>query len=206
MVMRRKSKGKAAGGKGRDGRDDAQHWKARGAGGPMQMGPASLPTPLSPMRGHVRRRALGIRCFAILLRRGAEFKVCHRRSHRHPDPPSGGFSRGRSGPKPSLPSHTPPSTGGSAVGCSCRSLKRLRFVRSEDLSKRPLGRRPGNPARGGTPSHFLQRFPCVRPKPSARGHSRCERTDPAASSRFGNSPKIFRWLDLRSRLGSAPFR
>ena len=28
-----------------------------------QMGPALLPTPLSPMRGHVRRRELGIRCF-----------------------------------------------------------------------------------------------------------------------------------------------
>ena len=34
--------------------------------GPKQMGPALLPTPLSPMRGPVRRQKLGIRCFPIL--------------------------------------------------------------------------------------------------------------------------------------------
>lgn len=80
-----------------------------------QMGPASLPTPLSPTRGQLRRDELGIRCFAILLHRSADIRVCHRRSHRHPDPPSGevllasraeAFSTARS----------PPSTGGSAVG------------------------------------------------------------------------------------------
>ena len=44
------------------GRRCARH---AGEGRAKQMGPALLPTPLSPMRGHVRRRELGIRCFPV---------------------------------------------------------------------------------------------------------------------------------------------
>ena len=42
-------------------------------------------------------------------------------------------------PKPSLPSHTPPSTGSSAVGHLNQFLERLRFFWSEDLLKCLLG-------------------------------------------------------------------
>ena len=102
-----------------------------------QMGPTLLPTPLSPTRGHLRGDELGVRCFAILLCRSAEFRVCHRRSHRHPDPPSDGFHDGALGrnlrflriPHPQRAVPRPKSVS--------RSLERLRFVRSEDLSKRP---------------------------------------------------------------------
>lgn len=71
--------------------------KPRGDSAPKQMGPASLPTPLSPMRGPVRRQALGIRCFAVMLRQGAAIGVCHRRSHRHPAQPSSGLFAARPG-------------------------------------------------------------------------------------------------------------
>jgi len=54
----------------------------------MQMGPAFLPTPLSPMRGHVRKRALGIRCFPFWSLRRFSIRFCHRCSHRHPKLPS----------------------------------------------------------------------------------------------------------------------
>lgn len=100
-----------------------------GIGPEKQMGPALLPTPLSPMRGQIRRYELGIRCFAIILHRSASFRVCHRRSHRHPDPPSGGFlkgDRGRSRLFPCIPHprqaaprsnlHAGPSSGGTPSG------------------------------------------------------------------------------------------
>lgn len=54
------------------------------------MGPALLPTPLSPARGLVFRRtcrqALGARCFPVFSRRNSRF--CHRRSRRHPVSPA----------------------------------------------------------------------------------------------------------------------
>jgi hypothetical protein len=111
------------------------------------MGPASLPTPLSPMRGRSRKNELGIRCFAVLLRRSAEIGVCHRRSHRHPDPPSGGFGKGDRGRSRLFPRLPRPRRAAPRSDTWGRSLKRLRFGRSEDLSKRPIGRRPGSPAR-----------------------------------------------------------
>ena len=52
------------------------------------MGPAFLPTPLSPMRGHVRKRALGIRCFPFWSIRRFSIQFYHRCSHRHPKLPS----------------------------------------------------------------------------------------------------------------------
>lgn len=110
------------------------------AGSPkMQMGPASLPTPLSPTRGQARRHALGARCFAVILHRSAEFRVCHRRSHRHPDPPSGGFlvgDRGRSRLFPRIPH---PQWAVPRSDIANRFLERLRLLRSEDLPKRLLG-------------------------------------------------------------------
>ncbi len=66
---------------------------------PMQMGPASLPTPLSPARGHpllmmhpanlphpLRQGMLGARCLASCcpVLRLALPEICHRRSRRHP--------------------------------------------------------------------------------------------------------------------------
>jgi len=68
-----------------------------------------------------------------------------------------------------------PRTGPSS-GCASSGPKTFRNA--------PIGRRPGGPARDEIPSHFLHRVPSVRPKPSARGHSRCARTDPATSFRF----------------------
>ena len=60
----------------------------------------------------------------------------------------------------------------------------LRSAR-KPLEMPPSGAGREIPARDRIPTRFLHRVPCVRPKPSARGHSRCERTDPAASFRFG---------------------
>ena len=66
---------------------------------------------------------------------------------------------------------------GPSSGCASAGPKTFRNA--------PIGRRPGDPARDRIPTRFLHRVPCVRPKPSARGHSRDERTGPAASFRFG---------------------
>lgn len=172
-------------------------------GRPKQMGPASLPTPLSPMRGHFRRSELGIRCFAVVLRRGADVRVRHRRSHRHPDPPSGGFfesDRGRSRLFPREPAligqlrgRIPPA--GPSSGCASSSPKTFRNA--------PIGRRPDDPARFGRPSHFLHHALSVRPKPSARSHSRCARTAPSTPSRFEFFPAI-RGLALQAGKGSRP--
>lgn len=141
---------------------------ANGGGAQKQMGPTLLSTPLSPMRGHFRRNKLGIRCFSILLRQAAEIRVCHRRSHRHPDPPSGRFSESRSGRSHRVairsPNHqrlVPRSDdhAGPSSGCPSSGPKTIRSA--------PIGRRPDNPAREKTTSHFHHRRPCVRPKPLA---------------------------------------
>lgn len=154
-------------------------------GAETQMGPASLPTPLSPTRGLVRRRALGVRCFAVLLRRNAEVRVCHRRSHRHPDPPSGGFRIGAPGRSLRLPPHPPPSTGGSAVGCRKPVPRTVAPRRVRRPSKRPLGRRPDDPARERNDFALPSSSPSLRAEALAEGFSGCARTGPATSSRFG---------------------
>ena len=117
-------------------RGAAQFSSARRRVPPKQMGPASLPTPLSPMRGQLRRGELGIRCFAVLLHRSAEIGVCHRRSHRHPDPSSGGFGDGAPGRSPRflrIPRHQ---RAAPRSDTRTSSRDRWRVIGSEDLQKR----------------------------------------------------------------------
>lgn len=99
-----------------------------------------LPTPLSPIRGRVLKpkskgRELGIRCFPFRSVRRHSFRFCHRRSHRHPAPPSirSGLAALRSGdlrlPHPTVLQRAAPQPGfplmaGASSGCITHPVRR----------------------------------------------------------------------------------
>ena len=122
---------------------------AQGALRPMQMGPASLPTPLSPMRGPALRQALGIQCFPSgAIRRlrikgsvtGARTGIrCHPpvdpRRQRQVVRPSLPL---RSGLRQAVPRSIPPSMAEALIGDSAIRVRRpFRYCL--------LGIRPGGP-------------------------------------------------------------
>ena len=118
---------------------------------PTEMGPASLPTPLSPMRGRVSEdTGTWHPMFPRSLRsedRSDRFR--HRRSHRHPDPPSArpGSAALRSEdlrlPGPAALQRAVPRS-----GCLNGRLLERRMVRFRSEDHRLsclLGKRPGWP-------------------------------------------------------------
>ena len=159
------------------------------------MGPALLPTPLSPMRGQFLRTELGIRCFAVPLCRSVEFQVCHRRSHRHPDPSSGGFfdsALGRSHRFHRIPRHQ---RAAPRSDTRTGSLKRWRLSGPKTIRNVPIGCRPGDPARDETFAHLHHRPPLRRAEALHSEFLRKCGTGPATSFRS----QIFRSIRLLSR-------
>ena len=185
---------------------DSRHLAPGSAtGARRQMGPASLPTPLSPMRGRVpstrvfKGHRLGIRCFPFRpfenglqvpspalapasgsTLRSARFRLrCDPRIARLPCP----AALQRAVPQPGLPL---------VAGASNDHIA----IRSKDLCAAPSSAtdRDG-PARNEKPSPFRHR-PALRP---ARGLgtrvSKSAWTEPAASSRF---PKVPTFQIVRS--------
>ena len=172
------------------------------------MGPALLPTPLSPMRGLVRRRELGIRCFSLLsVRKRSSGSVTGARTGIRIHPPISPV-RSRRGRSHSLTFPSRPSTGGSAARPSVngRSLERLHHhpVRRPFCDASLASDRVG-PARNGMLRVSVIDPPCVWPKPSARG-SRKSRGQISLRLSGSEFPKSFRSLDLLDRKLSSPFR
>ena len=179
-----------------------------GEGSPKQMGPALLPTPLSPMRGLVRRRELGIRCFSLLsVRKRSSGSVTGARTGIRLHPPISPV-RSRRGRSHSLTFPSRPSTGGSAARPSVdgRSLERLHHhpVRRPCCDASSASDRVG-PARNGMLRVSVIDPPCVWPKPSARGSRKSRGQIPLRLS-GSEFPKSFRSLDRLDRKLSSPFR
>ena len=101
------------------------------------------------------------------------------------------------GPKPSVLSHTPPSTGGSAVGYSSRSLKRSQISRPKTFEMLPSG--PAAQSGPWSASRQTSIIVTLAPglSPSHEFLRMCD-TYPVTSSRFEIS-RSFRWLDHQVR-------
>ena len=180
------------------------------------MGPASLPTPLSPMRGRVPSTEVqGTQTwhpmFSLPLRpEGLCFRFCHRRSHRHPDLPSTRPGVGRVAIRRSFAYLAQPRFNG-----RFRSLT-FRWWRGAQTVTSPSG-----------PKTFIRRHlrhltglarltmrnlrtsvidpPCVRQKPSSRG-SRDARGQIPLRLSGSEFPLSFRSLDRLDWKVSSPFR
>ena len=147
---------------------------------------------------------LGIRCFAILPHVKCGCQVRHRRSHRHPDPPSGTSTRLRR-TEPSL------STFRTITGRfrGRTSLPNPRAVTLHQVRRPsnsiPIGYRPDRSARDEATSRHLERYPSTGSKPciwlprQPRGQ-----VPPRLSG--SNYSRSFRPLGLQSRKAFAPFR
>ena len=86
---------------------------------------------------------------------------------------------------------------GPSSGCASSGPKTFRNA--------PIGRRPGNPARDATSSHFLHCRPCFRPKPSPGGPPDVRGQVPSRHPGLKFS-RSFKPLSCQVRKGFAPFR
>lgn len=147
----------------------------------MQMGPALLPTPLSPARGlpfAFRPRAVRFRkrLAPDVFPRALQPAFCHRRSRRHPVPSLEG---------PAFPGLDPflPTLGSIDFPAAVRSLDGRSF--QVPLAEASVSRhsRPVSPGRVSELPHPGHRIACVWPKPSA-SNPRKSRGQPLAHRLF----------------------
>jgi len=187
---------------------------AQGRGAPKQMGPALLPTPLSPIRGRVPstevqetqtwhpmfslpfrpKTSLPVLSPALAPASGSTLQSA--RSSRVAAEAVRLLSPAdlqQAAPQPDLPFMA-----GASSGCIA--------FRSEDLVATPpsASDRVG-PARNGTLRVFVIDPPCVRREPSARGSLKSRGQVPLRLS-GSEFPKSFRSLDRPDRKLSSPFR
>lgn len=167
------------------------------------MGPASLPTPLSPMRGPAETGAW--HPAVSQPRTEARERVRRRRSHRHPGTPSCHLARPlRANP---FADHAGKrSTGISATGLSCWPETFGTSARIKDPPRCLAGIRPVGPIRSDAPcacpsstAASADRSPCMRQSRDKRGQA-----SPRLSG--SNLSSYFRPLGHQFPGNSAPFR
>jgi len=165
------------------------------------MGPASLSTPLSPTRGllfwRTFRGALGARC--LTFERVEGFR--HRRSHRHPVPPSGGFRSTRPRPFDAAPAFSRFRDRSSLMASG---LKRSVLQLSPSSLPSTFCRMSGLSGRIAI-AFSSSNQTCFRPEPSACPISKTAWTVSTVSVVLKNSSEISS-LEPDFFGGSSPFR